>query len=270
MALIGRRLVRSPCRRRDCAPHRMAHARAVARGARSRIDAVHVAAARRDRSGLRAGRLSERPTPRVCRTWRHRESAVCAGLGAAEAIAIPGTEDAAHPFWSPDSASLGFFAKGRLMKVALKGGAPAALAEALFPFGGTWSASGTIVFAPDVIMTGLFRVGVGGARSSVRRCWIHHSAILRTAGRYSCRTAFTSSTSCDPHRRNGAVSTSAGSIGLLRPPIHSCCDRTRIPSMSRCPEVPTLFSSTSSTAALKRAASMGRICVWPRMLARWA
>ena len=65
-----------------------------------------------------------------------------------------------HPFWSPDSASLGFFAKGRLMKVALKGGAPAALADALFPFGGTWSASGTIVFAPDVIMTGLFRVGV--------------------------------------------------------------------------------------------------------------
>jgi serine/threonine protein kinase/Tol biopolymer transport system component len=83
-------------------------------------------------------------------------------LGAVDAMAIPGTEDAAHPFWSPDSASLGFFAKGRLMKVALKGGAPAALAEALFPFGGTWSASGTIVFAPDVIMTGLFRVSVGG------------------------------------------------------------------------------------------------------------
>ena len=54
------------------------------------------------------------------------------GVGAVDTIAIPGTEDAAHPFWSPDSASLGFFARGRLMKVALKGGAPAALAEALF------------------------------------------------------------------------------------------------------------------------------------------
>jgi len=84
------------------------------------------------------------------------------GLGAVDATAIPGTDGATHPFWAPDSASLGFFAKGRLMKVALKGGAPATLAEALFPFGGTWSASGAIVFAPDVIMTGLFRVGDGG------------------------------------------------------------------------------------------------------------
>jgi serine/threonine protein kinase/Tol biopolymer transport system component len=82
------------------------------------------------------------------------------GLGEVEASPIPGTEEATHPFWSPDSASLGFFAKGRLMKVTLRGGAPAPLAEALFPFGGTSNVSGTIVFAPDVVMSGLFRVGV--------------------------------------------------------------------------------------------------------------
>jgi hypothetical protein len=84
------------------------------------------------------------------------------GLGEVEAVAIPGTDEATHPFWSPDSASLGFFAKGQLMKVALNGGAPVPLAKALFPFGGTSNASGTIVFAPDVIMSGLFRVSAGG------------------------------------------------------------------------------------------------------------
>ena len=83
--------------------------------------------------------------------------------GSAAPVTIPGTESAQHPFWSPDSASLGFFARGRLMKVAWKGGAPVPLAdEARFPFGGTWSPSGTIVFAPDVIMAGLRRVGSGG------------------------------------------------------------------------------------------------------------
>lgn len=77
-------------------------------------------------------------------------------------VPIPGTVGASHPFWSPDSASLGFFARERLMKVAWRGGAPVPLAEALFPFGGAWSRSGTIVFAPDVILTGLFRVEASG------------------------------------------------------------------------------------------------------------
>ena len=84
------------------------------------------------------------------------------GLGEVEAVPIPGTDEATHPFWSPDSASLGFFAKGQLMKVTLKGGAPVRLADALFPFGGTSNASGAIVFAPDVIMSGLFRVSANG------------------------------------------------------------------------------------------------------------
>jgi serine/threonine protein kinase/Tol biopolymer transport system component len=80
-----------------------------------------------------------------------------------EAMLIEGTEDARHPFWSPDSASLGFFAGGRLMKVAWRGGAPVPVTgEALFPFGGAWSPSGVIVFAPDVIMASLRRVGAGG------------------------------------------------------------------------------------------------------------
>jgi Tol biopolymer transport system component len=78
-------------------------------------------------------------------------------------IAVPGTEGAQHPFWSPDAASLGFFSRGRLFKIAWPGGAPVPLAEqALFPFGGAWSRSGEILFAPDVIMAGLRRVEANG------------------------------------------------------------------------------------------------------------
>jgi Tol biopolymer transport system component len=86
------------------------------------------------------------------------------GRGSVEAVAIPNTEGAAHPFWSPNTTFLGFFAREQLMKVAWRGGAPAPLAQALFPFGGTSNSAGTIVFAPDVILTGLFRVGPPGGK----------------------------------------------------------------------------------------------------------
>ena len=82
--------------------------------------------------------------------------------GAVEAEPIQGTEGAVHPFWSRDSTWLGFFANGRLMKIALKGGAPVDLGAAPFPFGGAASPLGTIVFAPDVVMSGLSRVSAGG------------------------------------------------------------------------------------------------------------
>jgi eukaryotic-like serine/threonine-protein kinase len=43
-------------------------------------------------------------------------------LDSLEARALPGTEDASFPFWSPDSAFIGFFAQGKLQKIALAGG----------------------------------------------------------------------------------------------------------------------------------------------------
>ena len=97
------------------------------------------------------------------------------------AVAIPATEGAAHPFWSPDGTSLGFFAGERLRRVALRGGAPVALAETLFPFGGTSNPARTMVFAPDVILSGLFRVDASGrvepatlldpSRGDTSHCW---------------------------------------------------------------------------------------------------
>ena len=55
---------------------------------------------------------------------------------ALQATAIDGTEGAKQPFWSPDGHSLGFFASGKLMKVAVAGGVPigesASVAEIAF------------------------------------------------------------------------------------------------------------------------------------------
>jgi serine/threonine protein kinase len=83
-------------------------------------------------------------------------------LGSLEARAVAGTDGAVQPFWSPDSQSLGYFVRGRLMKVELPHGAPAVAADAPAARGGTWAASDVIIFAPDAILSGLSRVPAAG------------------------------------------------------------------------------------------------------------
>jgi Tol biopolymer transport system component len=60
---------------------------------------------------------------------------------------LPGTEDAALPFWAPDSQRLGFFADARLKTVSIGGGTPQTLAPAPVARGGTWSRSDNILFS---------------------------------------------------------------------------------------------------------------------------
>ncbi|HEX2453446.1 MAG TPA: protein kinase [Vicinamibacterales bacterium] len=60
---------------------------------------------------------------------------------------IAGTEGAADPFWSPDGQSVGFFADGKLKRVAVDGGSVQTLANAPGPEGGTWNRDNVIVFA---------------------------------------------------------------------------------------------------------------------------
>ena len=83
-------------------------------------------------------------------------------LDSHDATAIDGTDGAKQPFWSPDGTSLGFFARGKLMKVAVAGGVPVVICEARDAKGGTWSSTGTIVFGPDMIFEGLARVSADG------------------------------------------------------------------------------------------------------------
>lgn len=83
-------------------------------------------------------------------------------IGSLDAGPIAGTEGAALPFWSPDGNSLAYFSGGRLMQVALPDGAPSPIANAPAGRGGAWTSSGTIVFAPDLILSGLSRVSARG------------------------------------------------------------------------------------------------------------
>jgi eukaryotic-like serine/threonine-protein kinase len=74
---------------------------------------------------------------------------------------LPGTYDGTLPFWSPDSRSIGFFARGKLKRIDAAGGAAQTLADASVPFGGTWNRDGVIVFAPNV-GSPILRLPAGG------------------------------------------------------------------------------------------------------------
>jgi Tol biopolymer transport system component len=66
-----------------------------------------------------------------------------------QATALSGTENAGDPFFSPDGQWIGFFADGKLKKIAVQGGAAVTLCDASFDHGGSWGEDGTIVFSPD-------------------------------------------------------------------------------------------------------------------------
>jgi Tol biopolymer transport system component/DNA-binding winged helix-turn-helix (wHTH) protein len=61
---------------------------------------------------------------------------------------LAGTEGASHPFWSPDSRFIAFFADRKLKKIDASGGPAQNLCTSSdFPRGGTWGRRGVIVFA---------------------------------------------------------------------------------------------------------------------------
>jgi Tol biopolymer transport system component len=83
-------------------------------------------------------------------------------VGGRAPATVQGTEDASHPFWSPDGRSIGFFAQGRLKKVdVFLGRSPQVLCDAPHGRGGTWNRDGVILFAPNG-STGLYRVSSAG------------------------------------------------------------------------------------------------------------
>jgi Tol biopolymer transport system component/tRNA A-37 threonylcarbamoyl transferase component Bud32 len=82
-------------------------------------------------------------------------------LDAFERQAVPGSEDAAQPFFSPDARSIGFIADGALKVVELGGGTPRVIAPAPASFGATWLDDGRIVFT-STINSGLLAVPASG------------------------------------------------------------------------------------------------------------
>jgi serine/threonine protein kinase len=70
-------------------------------------------------------------------------------LDAQESRKIDGTDDASNIFWSPDGQFLGFFAQGKLKKIALAGGPPQNICTTAPGIGAAWSPAGEIVFNPS-------------------------------------------------------------------------------------------------------------------------
>lgn len=67
-------------------------------------------------------------------------------LSSLTAQAMPGTDGARRPFWSPDSRFLGFMHEGKLKKIAVQGGPPQTICESQSAGDGTWNRSGLILF----------------------------------------------------------------------------------------------------------------------------
>jgi Tol biopolymer transport system component len=85
------------------------------------------------------------------------------------ARALPDTDGAAFPFWSPDSRSIGFFTTTKLKKISAEGGAAQTLCEIpTTPRGGSWSERGVIL--------------IGTSGSAIRRTTIDGGAPVPVTG----------------------------------------------------------------------------------------
>ena len=92
--------------------------------------------------------------------WLFRRS-----MDSMETIRLEGTEDAYAPFLSPDGEWVGFFADGRLKRVAVAGGPVFEICDTPKSIGGSWGRDDRIIFGSDV--GGLWRVPAEGGRPEV-------------------------------------------------------------------------------------------------------
>ncbi len=91
-----------------------------------------------------------RPTAVTSSSSARRKScdvALDSGVDSAASRSIPGTEGAQTPIWSPDGAWIGFFADGRLKKVAVDGGQPQTIAALPGFQDASWGSGGSSSFA---------------------------------------------------------------------------------------------------------------------------
>jgi serine/threonine protein kinase len=88
-------------------------------------------------------------------------------LDAAVAQPLPNTEGARHPFWSPDSRAIGFFAEnGGLKRIDARGGSSRVVtSDTTGGMGGAWGPDGTILFS-DAAGPSLRRVNASGGSVS--------------------------------------------------------------------------------------------------------
>jgi DNA-binding winged helix-turn-helix (wHTH) protein/Tol biopolymer transport system component len=86
-------------------------------------------------------------------------------LASTELRALPGTEHAFRPFWSPDSRAIAFFASGKLRRVGIADPVPQTITDVGYlPSGGAWSTADVIVYADR--QSPLFAVPASGGRAT--------------------------------------------------------------------------------------------------------
>jgi Tol biopolymer transport system component len=83
-------------------------------------------------------------------------------LDGVSARPLPGTADAEDPFWSPDSQSIGFFARGKLQRISIAGGEPQIICDTPGNAGATWNQDGVILFTPRFEGAAVHRVSAAG------------------------------------------------------------------------------------------------------------
>jgi serine/threonine protein kinase len=81
-----------------------------------------------------------------------------------ETHAVPESDGATYPFWSPDSHNLGFFAEGKLKRIVPGSGRAQTICDAPNSRGGTWNSEDVILFAPDIYGP-IYRVSAAGGVS---------------------------------------------------------------------------------------------------------
>jgi len=112
--------------------------------------------------------FAARDASNTTRLWVRR-------LDSASAQPLPGTEDPASAFWSPDGRRIAFYAHHQLQVIEASGGQPLVLSDAPATGGAAWNREGTILFAQG--NEGIYRLAAtGGAPVQV---------IAREASRYA-------------------------------------------------------------------------------------
>jgi hypothetical protein len=96
-------------------------------------------------------------------------------LDALDMTPLEGTDNAADPFWSPDSRFLAFFADSKLKEIERTGGPARILCDAMGTVGGTWNRKGEILI---------------GALDQVLRISDNGGAVSRIPGHAGIRETF--------------------------------------------------------------------------------
>ena len=89
-------------------------------------------------------------------------------IDAVESRLMPGTDGVQRPFWSPDSKFIGFYAGGKMKKIAVDGGSPELIFDVPWNpalVSGSWNRDGVIVFSSGPNGS-LYRASASGGQAS--------------------------------------------------------------------------------------------------------